>query len=114
MFKKIFNKFMNIITINGTKHTVTGKNIQVRNNSVYVDGKLVVESLTNDIHVTFEGDLAELDCTSATINGNVMGSVDCTSAKISGDVKGNVDGTSINIQGNVGGDVDGVTVSYKK
>ena len=105
---------MNTITINGQKYNVDGQNISVRYNSVYVDGKLVVGQLTNDVHITFEGDIANLDCTSATINGNVTGNVDATSVKIVGNIDGDVDATSVNVNGNINGNVDGTTISYKK
>jgi len=91
-----------------------------------VNGEIIADHLPNDIHVTFDGDLASLDCTKATINGSIHGKVDSTSLNcqdITGDVDctsincgnitGNVDGTTVNC-GNVSGDVDAVTVRYNK
>jgi hypothetical protein len=102
---KIFN--MNRIIINGISQEVSGKNISVQ---IVVDGKVVAQNLSGDINLKFEGDLANLDCTSVTVNGNVNGTLDCTSATISGDVTGDVDCTSINC-GNITGNVDGTTVT---
>jgi hypothetical protein len=103
-------RLMNIITINGTRYEVQGKDINVRKSSVYVNGTQVVTDLSGTVKIEFQGDLANLDCTSAIINGNVRGDVDCTSAIITGDVGGSVDATTVKC-GNVGGDVDGTTVT---
>jgi hypothetical protein len=117
-FNKIFNKLnkqinrvMNSITINDKSFIVSGKKIVVKNGIVYVNGEKVIEGLSNDVKITFTGDLASLDCTSAIINGNVNGNVDCTFANINGNVSGNVVGTNINC-GDVAGDV--VSVKLKK
>lgn len=112
-FDKIFSKFdklMNSITINDESFIVSGKNVVVKNGTVYINGEKVKEGLSGDVKITFTGDLANLNCTSAVINGNIQGNVDCTSATIKDNVGGNVDGTNINC-GDVGGDVDGTTVS---
>jgi hypothetical protein len=103
----IFGK--NKITINGKSYEVSGNNITVKNDSIYVDGKLVESCLTGNVKVEFTGDLANLDCTTATINGNVQGDVDGTTITC-GDVGGYVDGATIKC-GNIGGDVDGTNIT---
>ena len=110
---KIKNWSMNIITINGESHDVEGNNIVVRRGKVLVNGKVIKDGLTGTVKIEFEGDLAHLDCTSASINGDVNGDVDCTSLTVTGDVNGDVDGTNIKC-GNVAGDVDGTTVTCGK
>jgi hypothetical protein len=106
----IFSMFgKNQITINGKSYEVSGKNISVRNDSIYVDGVLVESGLSGNVKVEFTGDLANLDCTTATINGNVTGDVDGTTITC-GDVGGDVDGTTIKC-GNVSGDVDGTNIT---
>lgn len=106
---------MNKITVNGNSYYVGGKDVVVRtvngNTTVTVNGNNIVTTSDNNVKVTFEGDLANLDCTSCTINGNVKGDVDCTSIKC-GDVGGNIDCTSINC-GDVKGNIDGTTVNCK-
>jgi hypothetical protein len=116
-FDKIFNNLnkqidciMNSITINDESFIVSGKSIVVKNGTVYVNGEKIKEGLSGDVKIIFTGDLADLDCTSAVINGNVNGDVDCTSANISGNVGGDVDGTNINC-GDVGRDVGGTIVN---
>lgn len=104
---------MNKITIDGVTTYVSGNNIRVHNGTIYVDGVLVKEGLKGEVTVKFEGDLANLDCESAVIHGNVGGNVDSTSLKVNGDIKGNVDATSVKCN-NIGGSVKSVSVSYKK
>jgi len=103
---------MNIINVNGKSYEVAGRNIVVNNGSVIVDGKQVVGNLSGNVHVTFTGDLAKLDCTSATISGNVQGNVNCTSLQCN-DIGGNVDATNVKCN-NIAGDVDATNVKMKK
>jgi len=104
-------KNKNKITINGKSYEVSGNNISVKNDSIYVDGVLVESGLTGDVKVEFTGDLANLDCTTATINGNVTGDVDGTTISC-GNIGGDVDGTTINC-GDIKGSVDAVSVRKK-
>lgn len=113
---------MNIITICGRTYSVEGNKIVVKNspkkhpelgNYVKVNDVIIESNIKErDIKITFEGDLASLDCTSAVINGNVHGDVDCTSLKC-GDIGGDVDATTVNC-GNVQGDIDATTVKRIK
>ena len=103
---------MNNITINGKSFMVTGKNVCIKNGKVLVDGEFIVGDLSGEVHVHFNGDLACLDCTTATINGNVQGDVDATTLKC-GDIGGDVDCTTLHC-GNITGNVDATTVHRKK
>lgn len=119
---------MNIITVNGkTVNVGDSKNIVVKNGICYVDGRPVAKDLVGEVTIRFEGNVANLNCTNAVINGNVLGNVDCTSATITGNVTGDVDCTSVkcnDIQGDVDatsvnaniihGDVDATTVKSNK
>lgn len=81
------------MVINGKSISVTGNNISVINDKVYVDGKLVEEGLVGHVTVEFKGDLANLKVGgAANVIGNVQGYIDT--------------GGSVSITGNVGGDVD--------
>jgi len=106
----IFNK--NKITINGKTYDVSGRNIVVKNDTIYVDGQVVESGLSGIVKIEFTGDLANLDCTTAVINGNVQGDVDGTNITC-GDVGGDVDGTNISC-GDVKGDVDGTNFNFKR
>jgi hypothetical protein len=103
---------MNIINVNGKNFDVVGRNIVVRNGNVIVDGKQVIGDLTGNVHIIFTGDLAKLDCTSATINGNVQGDVNSTSLQCN-DIGGNVDATNVKCN-NIMGSVDATNVKIKK
>ncbi len=109
---KAIKRIMNRIWINDESFEVQGNSIEVRNGKVIVGNTIIERDYRNhkEIHVRFEGDLASLDCTTATINGSVKGSVDGTTITITGNVGGNVDGSTINC-GNVGGNVDGTTIN---
>lgn len=89
---------MSTITINGK--TYVGNSITVRNNVVYIDGKLADEAKGKDsiLEVHLVGNLDKLECDgSVQLTGNAGriaagGSVDCK-----GDVTGNIAaGGSIN------------------
>jgi len=114
---------MNTIIINGKSICVSGNNVSVVNGTIIVDGKVIEEGLSGIVEVKFEGDLAKLDVKhgSATINGNVQGSVDAGGNVVCGnvgnsvdaggnvtcrDVKHSVDAGGNVTCGDVGGDID--------
>lgn len=109
----IKNWFMNTIKINGESFKVDGKNIIVGRNSIQVNGDVIKDNLSGTIKIEFEGDLANLDCTTAVVNGNVHGDVDGTTITVNGNVSGDLDGTTIKC-GDVGGDVDATTITCRK
>lgn len=104
---------MNKIVINGESFQVQGRNITINGEKICVDGELVKDGLKETVKIEFQGDLANLHCTAAVINGNVNGDVDGTTINVTGNVGGDVDGTTINC-GDVGGDVDGTTITCGK
>lgn len=103
---------MNKISINGHTYEVSGRNISVVNDKVYVNGKLIESNLTGTVDIRWEGEAANIDCTNITVNGNVGGSIDCNNIIVNGDVSGDIDGTNVKC-GNVGGSIDAVSVTKK-
>lgn len=103
---------MNTISINGRSFSVSGRNISVVNGKIIVDGKTIQKGLTGDVHIKWEGDLAELNCNSCEISGNVGKDVKCNTAKIKGNIGGDVKGNTIKC-GNVQGNVKGNTIKYR-
>lgn len=82
---------MNKIIINGKEFTVSGSNISVINGKVFVDGKLIEEGLTDNVTISFVGDLASLSTNgSATIHGNVNGNVDVGGSVTCGNISGSL------------------------
>lgn len=96
---------MGYIQINGK--TYVGNNIQISNNKVIIDGVVQESGASGVVEVNVTGDIGSLKVTgSATVNGNVKGSVDAGGSVKCGNVSGDVDaGGSVNC-GSVGGDVD--------
>ncbi len=98
-----------MININGKDYVARGTNVVVKNGKVIVGGETIEEGLKGDVRIEWVGDLANLNCRSCKIEGDVKGDVDATTISC-GNVGGDVDGTTIKC-GNVDGDVDGTTVN---
>jgi hypothetical protein len=114
---------MSTVIINGKRMNVSGNNISVINNKVYVNGKLVTdEDAKEPVKLIIEGDVMSIQADGdVDIVGNVSnsvkagGSVSCNNVngdvKASGsvhcgDVTGNVDASGSVHCGDVGGSVD--------
>ena len=82
--------------MNGVTHHVNGKNVSIKNGSVYVDGELVVDGLhemEQPVEIHWEGDLASLVTTGSVTCGNVEGNVETQGQVNCGDVGGHVNTT---------------------
>jgi hypothetical protein len=104
---------MNVVCINGRRIESNTGTIEVRDNKVYIDGKLIQdcdEIKEKVIKITVEGDVGKLQVGSSevTINGNCQevntGSGD---VNIKGAVSGSVSTSSgdVRCEGNIGGNV---------
>ena len=111
IFKIFNNSNMATITINGKTTTVNGNNIQVINDRIIVNGKVIESGLSGIVKVEFTGDLANLDATNAVVNGNVKGDVDSTNITVNGDIGGDVDATNVTAKV-IHGNVDAVSVRH--
>jgi hypothetical protein len=101
----------NRITVNGQTFEVeNGKSISVINGVLKVDGKVIVNGLSGDVRITFDGDLASLNCDTVTINGNVQGDVNCDTINC-GNIGGNVNADTVNCK-NVSGSIKADTVVH--
>lgn len=103
---------MSVITVNGKTYNVQGNNITVNGDSIKVDGKTIESGLSGEVKVKFEGDLANLHCNSAVVNGNIKGDVDCTSLQCN-NIDGNVDCTSLQCE-TIYGNIDATSVKCIK
>lgn len=89
---------MNRITVNGKTYTAPdGCSINVINNKVYADGKLIEdcnEIKEKKIEIKIEGNCGkvEVDAANLTVNGNIEGDVEVDAGNITcrGDIKGDV------------------------
>jgi len=102
------------ITVNGvTYNNVSGNNISVNNGKIMVDGVEITSGLQGDVKIIWDGPLANLNCTSSEIHGDVKKGVDGTNITVSGSVGGDIDGTNVTVKGNCAGDIDGTNVTVK-
>lgn len=96
-----------MITINGK--TYIGSNISVKNNKIFIDGKLVEDYEAADkiiVEVKIEGDPISVESDAAvTVEGSVQGSVRAGNYVSCHQVGGNVDAGNYVACGNVAGNV---------
>lgn len=80
-----------MIQING--RTYVGNNIQIKNDTVIIDGVVQEKGLSGILEIKVEGNLVNLQAdNNVTIHGDVLGNVDAgNNATINGDVLNNVD-----------------------
>jgi len=100
---------MGTININGQQFS--GNNIKVVDDEIFIDGKLVDGKFSGTVKVEVTGDLMTLDCTTATVHGNISGNVDATTLNC-GDIGGNVDATTVNAK-TINGNVDATSVNTR-
>lgn len=106
-FFKRGGRAMNNIIVNGRAISVSGNNISIINDAIYVDGKKIEGGLSGAVEVSFTGDICSLKCDGeVTIKGNVLGNIDCGGSCECGDVGGYVDAGGSVRCGKVNGDVD--------
>lgn len=110
--KCYYNAMMNKITINSESFECDGNNIIIENDKVIVNGKTIKDGLKGIVKVEFEGDLANLNCNTVTVHGNVRGGIDSNTVTINGNVEGDIDTNTIKC-GDVNGDIDTTTITCK-
>lgn len=103
---------MYTLILDGIRHIVRSKNIQITTSkisssqvNIRVGGNIVSQDYSNGtdtIKISFEGDLARLDCGSCEISGSVHGNVDSGSLKVSGNITANsIDCGSLDCHGDI-------------
>ena len=98
---------MNLITINGTQISVSGRNVVMKNGRVTVDGVEVATGLhTGSATIKWEGDLASVQSDGSVECRDVQSYVSAGGSISCGAIGGNVDaGGSINC-GDIGSNAD--------
>lgn len=92
----IFGKNNGTINVNGKSYTCSGKNINIHNGTVIVDGQVLHEDPFGNIEIVIHGDVEHLDCDGhVEIHGN-CGTVKGNNVAIEGDAKGDVKGNIVN------------------
>ena len=83
---------MSVVMINGKKITVSGSNVCISKNKVYVDGKIVLDEVAlGPVKLIVEGDLFEIESEgSVEVTGNVKGDIKASGSVHCGDISGNL------------------------
>lgn len=80
-------------------------------NRIYVNGKLISEVNNDSVHISFTGNVKELNCNtcdidaltvhgnSVKVKGNVGGSIEANSIEVGGDVEGDIIANSVKVRG---------------
>ena len=95
------------VSVNGKTIRVSGSNITIINDKIYVDGKLVTDdNIYNNITVIVEGNCNRVDSEGPVEVKGDCGEVNCSgSCKIQGNVTGKVVASGSVHCGDVGGDI---------
>ncbi len=65
---------MSHITVNGKRIETFGKNISIENDKIIIDGKTILNGLSGEVDIRFEGTLESFKCDCLTTNhSNIMG-----------------------------------------
>lgn len=73
---------------------------------IYVNGKLISETNKDSVHISFTGNVKELNCNTCDIDGDAF-TVHGNSVKVKGNVGGSIEANSIE------GDIDANSVKVK-
>lgn len=104
----------NRINIDG--RTFTGKNVQISNGKVTIDGVTQDGELVGDINITVEGDVDKIENTCGTVKANKVGTIKTQSGDVEcGDVSGSVSTMSGDVDcSNIGGSVSTMSGDVSK
>lgn len=81
-------------------------------NRIYVNGKLISEVNNDSVHISFTGNVKELNCNTCDIDGNAL-TVHGNSVKVKGNVGGSIEANSIEVGGDVEGDITANSVKVR-
>ena len=65
-------------------------------NRIYVNGKLISEVNNDSVHISFTGNVKELNCNTCDIDGNAL-TIHGNSVKVKGNVGGSIEANSIEV-----------------
>lgn len=96
---------MNKITINGKTIEVSGSNISVINNKIFVDGKEISDEVSKNADIYIYGDVGSIETDKSVNCDNVKGHINAGGSVNCDDVGGNIEcGGSVNCD-SIAGDV---------
>ena len=105
---------MNKLFIDNESYDIEEDNITISQikRKIYVNGKLISETNKDSVHISFTGNVKELNCNTCDIDGDAF-AVHGNSVKVKGNVGGSIEANSIEVGGNVQGDIDANSVKVK-
>lgn len=106
-------RLMNKLFINNEAFDIDEDDITISQikNKIYVNGKLISEVNDDSVHISFTGNVKELNCNtcdidgdaltvhSNSVKGNVGGCIEANSIEVGGDVKGDITANSVKVRG---------------
>ncbi len=95
---------MNKLFIDNESYDIEEDNITISQikRKIYVNGKLISETNKDSVHISFTGNVKELNCNTCDIDGDAF-TVHGNSVKVKGNVGGSIEANSIEVGGNVQG-----------
>ena len=90
---------MNKLFIDNESYNIEEDNITISQikRKIYVNGKLISETNKDSVHISFTGNVKELNCNTCDIDGdafavhgNVQGDIDANSVKVKGRHTGSI------------------------
>lgn len=72
---------------------------------IYVNGKLISETNKDSVHISFTGNVKELNCNTCDIDGDAF-TVHGNSVKVKGNVQGDIDANSVKVKGRHTGSIN--------
>lgn len=88
-------RIMNKLFIDIDEDDITLSQIK---NRIYVNGKLISEVNNDSVHISFTGNVKELNCNTCDIDGNAL-TVHGNSVKVKGNVEGDITANSVKVRG---------------
>lgn len=102
----IADKVINFIKINGITRQVTGNDVEVKNNAIYVNNKEITKVTAKHVEIEWKGELANLTVKRGSVKCGDTQSVYAEENVVCGNVEGSVDaGGNVNC-GDVGGSIE--------
>lgn len=83
-------RIMNKLFVDNESFDIDDITISQIKNRIYVNGKLISEVNNDSVHISFTGNVKELNCNTCDIDGNAL----------------TVHGNSVEVKGNVGGSIE--------
>ena len=98
---------MNKLFIDNESYDIEEDNITISQikRKIYVNGKLISETNKDSVHISFTGNVKELNCNTCDIDGDAF-TVHGNSVEVGGNVQGDIDANSVKVKGRHTGSIN--------